>query len=130
MEAELQAHVAFFLTGRMPSGELDAVDRLDLRPALFAGYRDLTPLRYDFPLVLVADARAAGAVAFRPVRSARAKDIAGKRRRRTRCASMPDASSRKSAADRGRHDRQSVELWDIAAARIGAKNDDQLRKTA
>jgi ferredoxin len=26
-----------------------------LRPALFAGYRELTQLRYDFPLVLVAD---------------------------------------------------------------------------
>ena len=52
MEADTQAHVAFFLTGRRPGEFLDAVDGLDLRPALFAGYRDLTPLRYDFPLVL------------------------------------------------------------------------------
>ena len=55
MEADTQAHVAFFLTGRRPSEFLDAVDGMDLRPALFAGYRDLTQLRYDFPLVLVAD---------------------------------------------------------------------------
>jgi len=55
MEADTQAHVAFFLTGRRPSELLDAVDGLDLRPALFAGYRELTQLRYDFPLVLVAD---------------------------------------------------------------------------
>lgn len=55
MEARTQAHVAFFLTGRRPSEHLDAVDGLDLRPALFAGYRELTQLRYDFPLVLVAD---------------------------------------------------------------------------
>lgn len=54
MEANTQAHVAFFLTGRRPSEHLDAVDGLDLRPALFAGYRDLSQLRYDFPLVLVA----------------------------------------------------------------------------
>jgi ferredoxin len=53
MEANTQAHVAFFLTGRRPSEHLDAVDGLDLRPALFAGYRDLTRLRYDFPLLLV-----------------------------------------------------------------------------
>lgn len=53
MEADTQAHVAFFLTGRRPSEHLDAVDGLGLRPALFAGYRDLTELRYDFPLVLV-----------------------------------------------------------------------------
>ncbi len=60
MEADTQAHVAFFLTGRRPGEYLDAVDGLDLRPALFAGYEDLTPLRYDFPLVLVNKA-AAGA---------------------------------------------------------------------
>jgi hypothetical protein len=55
MEADTQAHVAFFLTGRRPSEDLDAVDGLDLRPALFAGYRELTQLRYDFPLLLIAD---------------------------------------------------------------------------
>lgn len=54
MEADTQAHVAFFLTGRRQSELLDAVDGLDLRPALFAGYRELTQLRYDFPLLLVA----------------------------------------------------------------------------
>jgi hypothetical protein len=54
MEADTQAHVAFFLTGRRPSEYLDAVDGLGLRPALFAGYRELAQLRYDFPLLLVA----------------------------------------------------------------------------
>ena len=54
MEADTQAHVAFFLTGRRPGEHLDAVDGLDLRPALFAAYRELTQLRYDFPLLLVA----------------------------------------------------------------------------
>ncbi len=53
MEANTQALVAFFLTGRRPSEHLDTVEGLDLRPALFAGYRDLTRLRYDFPLLLV-----------------------------------------------------------------------------
>ena len=55
MQVELQAHIAFHLTGRIPQGEGDALARSDLQPALFAGYRDLTGLRYDFPLVLVAD---------------------------------------------------------------------------
>ncbi|MDP2955426.1 MAG: hypothetical protein Q8N53_03315 [Longimicrobiales bacterium] len=54
MEADTQAHVAFFLTGRRLAEHLAPVDGLDLRPALFARYRDLTQLRYDFPLVLVA----------------------------------------------------------------------------
>ncbi len=53
MDADTQAQVAFFLTGRRPSECLAAADGLGLRPALFAGYRELTRLRYDFPLVLV-----------------------------------------------------------------------------
>jgi hypothetical protein len=53
MDADTQAQIAFFLSGRRPSEHLDAVDGLGLRPALFAGYRELTQLRYDFPLVLV-----------------------------------------------------------------------------
>ena len=53
MDADTQAQVAFFLTGRRPGEHLDAVDGLGLRPALFAGYRELSRLRYDFPLVLV-----------------------------------------------------------------------------
>jgi hypothetical protein len=61
MEADTQAQVAFFLTGRRPGEYLDAVDGLDLRPALFAGYRDLTPLRYDFPLILGKAVDASGA---------------------------------------------------------------------
>lgn len=59
MDADTQAHIAFFLTGRRPAEHLDAVDGLGLRPALFAGYRDLDQLRYDFPLVLV-DGRGGG----------------------------------------------------------------------
>src|SRR3989304_9674373 len=55
MEADLQAHVSFFLTGKRSGDHLDAVGGLELRPALFAGYRDLTKLRYDFPLVLLRD---------------------------------------------------------------------------
>jgi len=55
MQAELQAHIVFHLTGKSPGGNLDSVGELGLRPALFAGCRDLTELRYDFPLVLIAD---------------------------------------------------------------------------
>ena len=54
MQVELQAHIAFHLTGRIPQDQGDALSRGDLQPALLAGYRDLTALRYDFPLVLLA----------------------------------------------------------------------------
>ena len=53
MEADLQSQVAFYLTGSRTGDRLEAVDGLGLRPALLSGYRDLTKLRYDFPLVLV-----------------------------------------------------------------------------
>jgi ferredoxin len=43
----------FFSTGRRHGEGVDAIDGLALRPALLARYRQLTHLRYDFPLVLV-----------------------------------------------------------------------------
>ena len=62
MEAELQTQIAFYLTGKNPGAGLDAVDGLNLQPALLARYRDLTKLRYDFPLVLVENAADRGCV--------------------------------------------------------------------
>ena len=54
MDATLQVQTVFHLTGRRPEGPLlDPIDGLGLRPAMLARYRDLTRLRYDFPLVLV-----------------------------------------------------------------------------
>jgi len=50
MQVGLQAHIAFHLTGRLLHGASDAPAQSDLRPAIFTGYRDLTALRYDFPL--------------------------------------------------------------------------------
>lgn len=55
MEAEALAvdPLAFYLTGGQPGGALAGQS-----PALFAAYRDLAALRYDFPLILTADAGA------------------------------------------------------------------------
>jgi hypothetical protein len=55
MDAQLRAQIAFHLTGKRTGQDLEAIDGLDLRPALFAGYRTLDTLRYDFPLVLTAN---------------------------------------------------------------------------
>jgi len=49
---ELQSPVAFHLTGKRTGDDLAPVIERGLRPAAFARYRDLTALRYDFPLVL------------------------------------------------------------------------------
>lgn len=45
--------VTIRLSGKRRGGELDRADDSDLRPALFAAYRGLDKLRYDFPLILV-----------------------------------------------------------------------------
>jgi hypothetical protein len=58
MQADHQAQVAFYLTGARATGRLDAVEKLRLQPALFSAYRDLSALRYDFPLVLAQGAPA------------------------------------------------------------------------
>ena len=55
MHAELRDHAAFYLTGKRSGTEPDPVEALGMRPALLAGYRDLTALRYDFPIVLLKD---------------------------------------------------------------------------
>ena len=55
MDPELQTQLAFYLSGKREGANLDEVGGPNLRPALLAGYRDLTRLRYDFPLVLLRD---------------------------------------------------------------------------
>ncbi len=62
MAARFQEQFVFHLTGKRHGGELDAIDGLNLRPALLAGFRDLTRLRYDFPVVLVENAIRGGSV--------------------------------------------------------------------
>ena len=54
LASPLQQHLVFHLTGQRSGAGLDAVEPGALRPALFARFHDLTRLRYDFPLVLVA----------------------------------------------------------------------------
>ena len=62
MEAELQTQIAFHLTGRKPGADAGRVDGPDAAPRPARRYRDLTALRYDFPLVLLRDAADKGYV--------------------------------------------------------------------
>lgn len=49
----MDAAELFHLTGRRTDAALGPIDGRGLRPALFARLRDLTRLRYDYPLVLM-----------------------------------------------------------------------------
>jgi hypothetical protein len=53
MNGNLSKLTSFHVTGIKPALEADDARERSFRPALFAGYGDLTKLRYDFPLVLV-----------------------------------------------------------------------------
>src|SRR5512139_1491763 len=126
MQAELQAHIAFHLTGRMAQGEFAALASSDLHPAMFAGYRDLTALRYDYPLVLVADDK-------QPVQSlsglidsllkalATDADIDRLRKQALRI----ERELRRLVAEGSTGNLKK--LWDVAVARIG---DDELFKNS
>ncbi len=128
MQAEVQAHLAFHLTGKMPEGEFDAVAESDLRPALLAGYRDLTSLRYDFPLVLIGGGTHQNAVqSLSGLLDGALKEIA---------AGADGDRLRKHALRLEREVRKLIaegatgslsDLWATAARRLGVKNDDLLR---
>jgi len=53
MAARYHEQRLFFATGARQGEGVDPIETLGLVPAVFARYRDLTRLRYDFPLVLV-----------------------------------------------------------------------------
>ena len=127
MEAELQTHVAFHLTGRRPAAGLDAVDALELSPALFARYRDLSLLRYDFPLVLVRNAAPASCV--QPLcglldRVLQEIGVGDDGERVSRHVLRLEMQIRALVADGVRGSLAS--LWDSAADRLAVRTDESL----
>jgi hypothetical protein len=130
MQVEHQAHIAFHLTGRVPQGEGDALARSDLQPALLAGYRDLTALRYDFPLVLISKGDAGQSVqSLSALFDGALKEVAGNGdgERIRKHAGRLEREIRKLVAE-GETGTLS-KLCDAAAARSGTKNDELLAKS-
>jgi len=56
MNGNLSKLTSFHVTGIKPALEAEDAGERSFRPALFAGYGDLTKLRYDYPVVLVESA--------------------------------------------------------------------------
>ena len=130
MQVELQAHIAFHLTGRMAQGEGDALSRNDLQPALLAGYRDLTTLRYDFPLVLIrAGSDGQSVQSISALFDGALKEIAanGDGERTRKHAGRLEREIRKLIAEGAPGTLSN--LCDLGAARIGAKSDELLAKS-
>ena len=126
MKADLQTHVAFYLTGKSASGGLELAAGLGLRPALFAGYQDLTRLRYDFPLVLVTSQEQAYLQPLSAVMDGVLNQIAAEEDsdRVTRHVLRLEQEIRALAA--GGASGALSDLWDAAAARLVSHHDGQL----
>ena len=127
MQAELQAHIAFHLTGRLPQGAFDAHAQSDLHPAIFAGYRDLTSLRYDFPLVLTRGGDGQPVQSLSGLIDGALKAIAadGDVDRLRKHALRIEREIRRLVAEGTTG--SLTKLWDAGAARIGAKGDELLQ---
>jgi hypothetical protein len=125
-----QSHLAFHLTGAVTGGALRAIDESGLLPALLARYRDLTSLRYDFPLVLLKDG------AEHPFASL--SSIVDELVTKTVAAGEDEARTRKHLFQLEREIRALVAagasgtlsaIWDRAAARLDAASDEPLVRT-
>ncbi|MEI7430112.1 MAG: ferredoxin [Betaproteobacteria bacterium] len=123
MEADLQAYVAFYLTGKKQPTQFDEIVGLKLRPALFSGYRDLTRLRYDFPLVLIDDATAGRYVESLSalIDSVLSKVANGANGERIRKHVLRLEQETRTQASRGSNLLLS-ELWEQAAAKLIKKD--------
>src|SRR5450830_943225 len=123
MQAELQAHIAFHLTGRKPQGEFAALASSDLHPAILAEYRDLTSLRYDFPLVLARTGDKQSVQSLSGLIDGALKAIAadGDVDRLSKHALRIEREVRRLVAEGVTG--SLTKLWDIGATRIGTKGD-------
>ncbi len=135
MQADTQAQVAFFLTGRRTDKHLEPVEGSGLRPALFARYNKLTELRYDFPLVLVGDPPGSSAFAQSlsdVIDQALAVSARGTDGERVRKNVLCLEREIRTLAAHGAASSLSA-LWDSAAGKLALTNDqsfqDNLRRT-
>lgn len=128
MAPELQAHVAFHLTGKRMGASLRAADGLNLRPGLLARFENLTQLRYDFPLILVADCadetgiQSLSALVNGILQAIAPRGIEGEATRRHVLRLEREIRTLAANGDIGPLSR----LWDLAAERIGAAGDPAL----
>ncbi len=126
MSASLPASVAFHLTGERSGNDLDDIGRLSLRPALFTDRRDLTKLRYDYPLVLVAgDADGAFVRSLSDIIDGILQEIAprGIEGERLRKHVLRLEEEIRTLASRGAKG-SLMQLWDLAATKLLSRADD------
>jgi hypothetical protein len=116
----------FHLTGRRTDAALLPIDGRGLRPALFAPFRDLTRLRYDFPIVLVDGDPPAATLSA--VFDAAADASAPTPPLRERAHRLLRAVEREIRALASEGVAATLEtFWDLAVARLAAREGEQVR---
>jgi hypothetical protein len=130
MAAKFQDQVVFHMTGKRAGDGLAAIDEGVLRPALLARYRDLTRLRYDFPLVLPevgADAEyvhSLSGLVGRLLAELAPRGLEGERLRKHVLRLEREVRAMLAAGDGG----QLSELWSKAVERLSAGADPTVEK--
>jgi ferredoxin len=130
MAAKFQDQLVFHMTGRRTGEGLAALDAATMRPALFAGYRDLARLRHDYPLVLVetgkADAYAASLTLLvnRVLESLAPRGIEGERLRKHVLRLERELRAMLAAGKSG----ELSALWAAASERLASAADESVAK--
>ncbi|MGE4070050.1 MAG: hypothetical protein AB7E72_02650 [Lysobacterales bacterium] len=130
MKTRQPALQIFHLSGKRQGEDLQAIEGLQLLPALLAPYRDLAALRHDFPLVLLDgvdgpdSVRSLSALVDAMLREVAPRGIEGERLRRH--ALQLETEIRRALAG-GAAGRLS-ELWEAAAARLGEREGETLEQ--
>jgi len=127
MDSQLRTQVVFHLTGRRGEGAPNEAAVAGLRPALFAPYRHLDALRYDFPLILpetgTASAQSLSSVIDALLREIAPPGVPGEGLRRRVLRVEREIRGLVSGGATGR----LTELWDRAVEAVGPDADDAFR---
>ena len=119
----LQQHVVFHLTGKREGEGIEPAEGRGLRPALFARFRDLARLRYDFPLVLAEPGdggewlRTLSGIVDETLKRIAPAGIAGERLRRSVLRLERQIRAELDEGEGG----TLLELWDEAAGLLAAR---------
>lgn len=132
MDMHVKPHdqLIFHLTGKCQGEGLTSIAGLELVPALLAPYRDLNSLRHDFPVVLVEDGagrefvRSLSSLIDTMLKDVAPRGIEGERLRRHALQLEREVRTDVAQGARGR----LSELWELAAARLGAREGETLEK--
>jgi ferredoxin len=130
MQATHQDQRVFHVTGQRAGDGVLPIAGLGLRPALLAPYRDLNALRHDFPLVLETRrgahefAHTLSSLVDAVLTDVAPRGVEGERLRRHALQLEREIRSAVAAGAQG----SLAELWNAAAARLGAREGETLEQ--